>query len=152
VCPEKTLTLREEIAMHGTTTQFDTHTQQSLARLEALAKLMDGAFMLPGTSIRFGLDGIIGLVPVAGDMAAGLVSAYLIWEAKQLGAPKWLIARMVANAFLDTAIGAVPVVGDAFDVLFRANMKNMALLRRHLERKGHRLGGTTIEGEAVRVA
>jgi len=138
--------------MHGTTTQFNTRTPQSLARLEALAKLMDGAFVLPGTSIRFGLDGIIGLVPVAGDMAAGLVSAYLIWEAKQLGAPKWLIARMVANAFLDTAIGAVPVVGDAFDVLFRANMKNMALLRRHLERKGHRLGGTTIEGEAVRVA
>jgi uncharacterized protein DUF4112 len=112
---------------------------------------MDGAFLIPGTTIRFGLDGIVGLIPVAGDMIAGLVSTYLIWEAKQLGAPRWLIARMLANAFLDTAIGSVPVVGDAFDVLFRANMKNMALLRRHLQKKGLRVGGTVIEGEAVPV-
>jgi hypothetical protein len=137
--------------MHGTTIPLEQRTQQSLARLEALAKLMDGAFLIPGTTIRFGLDGIIGLIPVAGDMIAGLVSTYLIWEAKQLGAPRWLIARMLANAFLDTAIGSVPVVGDAFDVLFRANMKNMALLRRHLQKKGLRVGGTVIEGEAVPV-
>jgi hypothetical protein len=93
------------------------------------------------------------LVPVAGDMIAGLVSTYLIWEARQLGAPSWLIARMLANAFLDTTIGAIPVVGDAFDVLFRANMKNMALLRRHLERKGFKrpARGAVIRGEAVRV-
>jgi hypothetical protein len=128
--------------------------QQSLARLEALARLMDGAFVVPGTTIRFGLDGIIGLVPVAGDLIAGLVSAYLIWEARQLGAPSWLIARMLANTFLDTAIGAIPVAGDAFDVLFRANMKNMALLRRHLEKKGYTpaVDGTVIDGEAVRVS
>jgi Domain of unknown function (DUF4112) len=131
------------------TVPLENRTQRSLMRLEALAKLMDGAFIIPGTTIRFGLDGIIGLVPVAGDMLAGLVSAYLIWEARQLGAPRWLIARMVGNAFLDTAIGSVPVLGDAFDVLFRANMKNMALLRRHLEKKGYRLGGTVIEGEVV---
>jgi hypothetical protein len=137
--------------MHGTTGRFGAQTQQSLARLEALAKLMDGAFVIPGTTIRFGLDGIIGLIPVAGDMIAGLVSTYLIWEAKRLGAPRWLIARMLANAFLDTAIGSVPVVGDAFDVLFRANMKNMALLHRYLEKKGLRVGATVIDGEAVRV-
>jgi hypothetical protein len=84
--------------MHGTTTfPLDDLTQQSLARLEALARLMDGVFVLPGTTIRFGLGGIIGLVPVAGDMIAGLVSAYLIWEARQLGAPSWLIARMLAK-------------------------------------------------------
>jgi uncharacterized protein DUF4112 len=126
--------------------------QQSLARLEALAKLMDGAFVVPGTSIRFGLDGIIGLLPVAGDVIAGLVSTYLVWEARQLGAPRWLIGRMLANVFLDTAIGSVPVVGDAFDVLFRANMKNMALLRRYLERKGFKRGGRVIEGEVLRAA
>jgi hypothetical protein len=137
--------------MHGTAIPLENRTQQSLARLEALAKVMDGAFMIPGTTIRFGLDGIIGLIPVAGDMIAGLVSIYLIWEAKQLGAPRWLIARMLANALLDTALGSVPVVGDAFDVLFRANMKNMALLRRHLDKKGYRLGGMAIEGEAARV-
>jgi hypothetical protein len=136
--------------MEGTL-PLDGRTQQSLARLEALAKLMDGAFVLPGTTIRFGLDGIIGLIPVAGDMIAGLVSTYLIWEAQQLGAPGWLIGRMLVNAFLDTAIGSVPIVGDAFDVLFRANMKNMALLRNYLERRGHRVGGTVIDGEAVRV-
>jgi Domain of unknown function (DUF4112) len=137
--------------MHGTTTPLDKSVEASLARLEALAKLMDGAFVIPGTTIRFGLDGIIGLIPVAGDLLAGLVSTYLIWEAKQLGAPRWLIARMLANAFLDTAVGSVPVLGDAFDVLFRANMKNMALLRRYLERKGYRMGGTLFEGESRRV-
>jgi Domain of unknown function (DUF4112) len=139
--------------MHGPYVPPNLASQQSLARLEALAKLMDGAFVLPGTTIRFGLDGIIGLVPVAGDMIAGLVSTYLVWEAKQLGAPSWLIARMLANVLLDTTLGAVPIVGDAFDVLFRANMKNMALLRRHVEKKGYagQGRGPVIEGEAVRV-
>jgi hypothetical protein len=139
--------------MQGRTTRLEAGKQQSVARLEALAQLMDGAFVVPGTSIRFGLDGIIGLVPVAGDLIAGVISTYLIWEARQLGAPRWLIARMLANAFLDTTLGAIPVVGDAFDVLFRANMKNMALLRRHLEKKGYTpaVDGTVIDGEAVRV-
>ena len=72
--------------MHGTTVPLDVGRQQSVARLEALARLMDGAFVVPGTTIRFGLDGIIGLIPVAGDVIAGLVSTYLIWEARQLGA------------------------------------------------------------------
>jgi hypothetical protein len=83
-----------------------------------------------------GLDGLIGLVPVAGDVISGLISSYLIWEARQLGAPKWLIARMMANTLFDTVVGAVPVFGDAFDVMFRANMKNMALLRRYMEKHG----------------
>jgi hypothetical protein len=144
---------RGDAKMHGThIPPYSSDAQQSLVRLEALARLMDGAFVLPGTNIRFGLDGIIGLVPVAGDMIAGLVSTYLVWEARQLGAPRWLIARMLANVFLDTTLGSIPVVGDAFDVLFRANMKNMALLRRHLERKGVMRPGRVIEGEAVRVA
>jgi uncharacterized protein DUF4112 len=140
--------------MQGRTIPLDAGMRQSLARLEALARLMDGAFVVPGTAIRFGLDGIIGLIPVAGDVIAGLVSTYLIWEARQLGAPSWLIARMLVNAFLDTTVGSIPVVGDAFDVLFRANMKNMALLRRHLEKKGFTrpVGGTVIDGEAIRVS
>ena len=117
--------------------RFDgVRTEQSLARLEALARLMDSAFVIPGTNIRMGLDGLIGLVPIAGDLIAGLVSSYLIWEARQLGASRWVIGRMMANTAIDTLVGAVPLVGDAFDVLFRANLKNMALLRRHLERRG----------------
>lgn len=132
---------------------FSGNTEQSVVRLEALARLMDGIFVLPGTNIRMGLDGIIGLIPVAGDVISGLVSSYLIWEARQIGAPKWLIARMVANTFLDTTIGAIPILGDAFDVLFRANMKNMALLRRYMEKRGlTRPAGPVIEGEAVRVS
>ncbi|RPI43580.1 MAG: DUF4112 domain-containing protein [Hyphomicrobiaceae bacterium] len=128
-------------------------TEQSVARVEALARLMDGAFVLPGTNLRFGLEAIVGLLPVAGDMIAGLVSTYLIWEARQLGAPRWLVARMLANTLLDTTIGAIPVLGDAFDVVFRANLKNMTLLRRHLDKKG--LGsaqGRVIDGEVRRAA
>lgn len=131
------------------------YTEQSLARLDLIARLMDGAFVLPGTNIRMGLDALIGVVPVVGDLVSGVISSYLIWEAKRLGAPRWLIARMVANTAIDTVFGAVPVLGDAFDVLFRANLKNMALLRKHLARKGM-LGagagrGPVIEGEAVRI-
>jgi hypothetical protein len=126
--------------------------EESVARLEALGRLMDGAFVLPGTNIRLGLDAIIGLVPVAGDVISGLLSSYLIWEARQLGASRWLIARMMGNTLLDTTIGAIPLVGDAFDLLFRANMKNMALLRRHMEKRGlGRTAGPIIEGEAVRI-
>jgi Domain of unknown function (DUF4112) len=123
-------------------------TQQSLARLEALAQLMDGAFLIPGTNIRVGLDAVIGLVPIAGDLIASLVSSYLIWEARQLGASRWVIGRMIANTALDTLFGAVPIVGD---VLFRANLKNLALLRRHLEKRGRLGGARIIEGEAVRL-
>ena len=133
--------------------RFDgVRTEQSLARLEALARLMDSAFVIPGTNIRMGLDGLIGLVPIAGDLIAGLVSSYLIWEARQLGASRWVIGRMMANTAIDTLVGAVPLVGDAFDVLFRANLKNMALLRRHLERRGVTRAGSepVIEGEVVR--
>lgn len=127
-------------------------TEQSLARLEALARLMDGAFTIPGTTIRVGLDGLIGLLPVVGDVINGIVSSYLIWEARQLGASRWVIGRMMANTAVDTLFGAVPLIGDAFDVLFRANMKNMALLRRHLERRGTQLGkGPVIEGKAIRL-
>jgi hypothetical protein len=140
------------MTMHGTSKPAPGGTEGAVARMEALARLMDGAFVLPGTNIRLGLDAIVGLVPVAGDVISGIISSYLIWEARQLGAPKWLIGRMMANTLLDTTIGAIPVVGDAFDILFRANMKNMALLRRHMEKRGlTRAVGPIIEGEAVRV-
>ena len=128
-------------------------TQQSVARLEALAKLMDSAFTIPGTNIRMGLDGIIGLVPIAGDLISGLISSYLIWEARRLGASRWVIGRMMTNTLIDTVFGAVPVVGDAFDVVFRSNIRNLALLKKHLARKGVVVGrgdGPIVEGEAIR--
>jgi len=119
----------------------------ALARLDALARVMDSLIALPGTRIRLGADAVIGLVPVAGDLLAGGISLYLIWEAKRLGASKLVLWRMVANTLLDTAIGAVPIAGDIFDVAFRANKKNVRLLQRHLQ--GRRRAPQTPAGEAM---
>ena len=94
-------------------------------------------------------------MPGIGDVISGLISSYLIWEARQLGAPRWLIGRMMANTLLDTTVGAIPILGDAFDVMFRANMKNMALLRRHMGKRGlasREPRGPIIEGQATRIS
>jgi Domain of unknown function (DUF4112) len=125
---------------------------RALIRLEALAKLMDGAIVIPGTNVRMGLDGLIGLIPGIGDVVSGVISSYLIWEARQLGASKWLIARMVGNTALDTVIGAIPIAGDVFDVMFRANIKNMKLLRQHIEKQAPRPNSPpVIDGDYLRV-
>lgn len=108
--------------------------EERIARIDALATLMDTAFVIPGTEIRFGLDALIGLVPGVGDAIATLMSLYIVNEARALGAPRLLVARMVANVALDGVVGAVPLVGDVFDVAFRANRRNMALLRAHLDK------------------
>jgi hypothetical protein len=108
---------------------------QRLARLEALSRLFDTALIIPGTNIRFGLDALIGLVPGVGDVITTATSLYLVHEARQLGAPKRLILRMVGNIALDGIVGAVPLVGDAFDVMLRSNRRNIAMLRDHLERR-----------------
>jgi len=108
--------------------------EERLARIDALSRLLDTAFILPGTNIRFGLDALIGLVPGIGDVITTAMSLYIVNEARALGAPRLLIARMMMNVALDGVVGAVPLVGDAFDVAFRANRRNMALLRDHLER------------------
>lgn len=99
-----------------------------LTRLRRLARLMDAQFGLPGTRFRFGVDGLVGLAPVAGDLLTGLVSLYVVWEARSLGAPPALLARMLANVAVDVAGGALPVVGDLFDAAFKANIRNVALL------------------------
>jgi uncharacterized iron-regulated membrane protein len=124
-------------------------TQASLARVDALARLMDSAVAIPGTSIRLGLDALIGLVPVAGDVISSAISTYIVWEARRLGVSRWTVARMLANTAVDTVIGAIPVIGDAFDVAFRGNMRNLALLRAHIARNDPR--GPVIEGSAVRL-
>jgi hypothetical protein len=109
--------------------------EQRLARLEAVAKLLDIAFVLPGTKIRYGIDGIIGLIPVVGDIIATALSLWLVREARALGAPWHITARMLGNVAIQGVVGAVPVAGDAFDVLFRANIRNARMLRRWLERQ-----------------
>jgi Domain of unknown function (DUF4112) len=113
----------------------DLNREQRLARLDALSKLFDTALIIPGTHIRFGLDALIGLVPGIGDLITTATSLYLVYEARQLGAPKHLILRMIGNMALDGMVGAIPLVGDAFDVMFRSNRRNMTLLRNHLDRR-----------------
>jgi hypothetical protein len=108
---------------------------ERVARLDALATLLDTAFILPGTNVRFGFDALIGLVPGIGDAITTAISLYIVREAHQLGAPLHLIMRMLANVALDGFVGAVPVVGDAFDVLWRANRRNVRLLREWLARE-----------------
>lgn len=132
---------------------YDIEREQALERLDALAKLMDSAFLVPGTNVRMGLDGLLGLVPVLGDLVSGAISSYIIWEARRLGASRWIIGRMAMNTLIDTTIGAIPIVGDAFDVMFRTNVRNLALLRKHLARKGltSSTSGRVIEGEAIRL-
>ena len=110
--------------------------EQRMARLDAVAKLLDIAFILPGTKIRYGIDGLIGLIPVVGDIIATALSLWLVREARALGAPWHVTARMLGNVAVQGVIGTVPVAGDAFDVLFRANMRNARILRRWLERQG----------------
>jgi hypothetical protein len=107
-----------------------------IARLDTLANLLDTALTVPGTNIRFGLDGLIGLLPGIGDAVTTLTSLYIVHEAYQLGAPRHLIARMLANVALDGVVGAVPLVGDAFDVFWRSNRRNMALLKDYLRSQG----------------
>ena len=108
--------------------------EERLARIDALSRLLDTAFVIPGTSIRFGIDALIGLVPGIGDAITTVMALYIVSEARALGAPRLLIARMLANVALDGLVGAVPLAGDVFDVAFRANRRNMALLRGHLDR------------------
>jgi hypothetical protein len=109
--------------------------EQRLARLEAIAKLLDIAFILPGTNIRYGIDGLIGLIPVVGDLITTAISLWLVREARALGAPWHITARMLANVALDGAVGMVPLAGDAFDVMFRANVRNVRLLKRWMEKQ-----------------
>lgn len=114
----------------------------AVARLDALARVMDSAFQIPGTNIRMGVDALLGLLPVVGDAISATISSYLIWEAKQMGASKFLLARMAGNVAIDTVIGAVPFAGDIFDVAYKANVKNIALLKKHVDKQGLRHAGT----------
>jgi hypothetical protein len=101
--------------------------------LDLLSRVLDTWFRIPGTSIRFGLDGIIGLVPGIGDVLAGLASCIIVLAAWVRGVPYVTIARMVINLAIDVLIGAIPLLGDAFDIAWKANRRNYALLTRHIE-------------------
>ena len=114
------------------------------ARVEAMEKLLERSFVIPGTKIPFGLDSIIGLVPVLGDVVTAAMGAYMVWEARNLGMSKWHLLRMTANVGVDTVLGAIPLVGDAFDLVFRSNSKNLRIIKKHLDK--HHPGTRIIEG------
>ncbi len=106
--------------------------RQSFERLDQLSRLLDTAFEIPGTNIRMGIDGLIGLIPGIGDFAGMLLSGYIILEAARLGASRVVLVRMIGNVLLESALGIIPVIGDAFDIYFKANRRNVALMRRHM--------------------
>lgn len=118
--------------------------QSARHRVEALEKLLERSFVIPGTKIPFGLDSVAGLVPVLGDLITAAMGAYMIWEARNLGMSKWQLMRMTANVGIDTALGAIPLVGDAFDFIWRSNSKNLRIIRKHLDK--HHPGTRIIEG------
>ncbi|MBU7579330.1 MAG: DUF4112 domain-containing protein [Porphyrobacter sp.] len=114
------------------------------ARVVMMERLLERSFTLPGINMPVGLDALIGLVPVLGDIVTSAMGAYIVWEARNLGLPKWKLMRMGANVLFDTAIGAIPLVGDAADLLFRSNTRNLRILLRHLDK--HHPETRVIEG------
>lgn len=103
-----------------------------LTRLRRMAWLIDGAFKLPGTRFRFGLNSVIGLLPVGGDAILGLLSLYIIYEAARLGVPKPKLARMAANVGIEVVGGSVPIIGDLFDMALKANLRNLKIIEDHM--------------------
>ena len=113
-------------------------------RMEAMERLLERSLVIPGTKIPVGLDSVVGLLPVIGDAIAAALGAYLLWEARNLGLPRWKLWRMAGNIAFDTAVGAVPVAGDIFDFAFRSNSRNLRLVQRHLDK--HHPATKVIEG------
>ncbi|MCB2060962.1 MAG: DUF4112 domain-containing protein [Novosphingobium sp.] len=113
-------------------------------RIEALEALLERAFVIPGLNRPVGLDAIAGLVPVAGDFVAAALGLYIVWEARNLGMPKWQLARMLGHVGFDALLGSVPVAGDLFDFVYRSNSRNLRIIRKHLDR--HHPETTILEG------
>ena len=103
-------------------------------RVDMLERVLERAIVIPGLNRGVGLDAVMGFVPVAGDVIAGVMGLYLVWEAHNLGMPKRTVARMLLSVGMDTTLGAVPIIGDVFDLLFRSNTRNLRLVRRHLDK------------------
>ncbi|NVJ71614.1 MAG: DUF4112 domain-containing protein [Alphaproteobacteria bacterium] len=114
---------------HNRLTETD---RKRAKRIHRLARLLDNQFRIPGTDIRFGLDGILGLIPGAGDTVSAAMAAYIIFEAFRLGVSRRIIAKMVGNVTLDWVIGAIPIIGDIFDIGFKANTRNIRLIEEEI--------------------
>jgi len=120
-------------------------------RVEAMERVLERLFVIPGTKQKVGLDVILDVVPVVGDIAAAALGTYIVWEAKNLGMSKWQMARMSGNVGLNWVLGlasVVPVVGVIPTLLFRSNSRNLKIIRRHLDK--HHAATATIEAQATR--
>jgi hypothetical protein len=115
-----------------------------LQRLVKVARFMDTAVGIPGTRFRFGADSVLGLIPVFGDSAGALVGLAIINEGRRLGLPKRKLARMLYNVGIDAAVGSVPLVGDAFDIYFKAHKRNIRMILDHFELTEHDLGARSV--------
>jgi len=108
---------------------------RALTEVETLAWLLDNSIPVPGTGgRRLGIDALIGLVPVVGDVISGGMGLFVVWRASRMGLPRVVVARMLANSAVDLLIGSIPIIGDAFDLWFKANTRNLGIMRRHIER------------------
>jgi hypothetical protein len=103
-------------------------------RIEAMEHLLERAFVVPGVNQPVGLDAIVGLIPVAGDLIGAALGLYIVWEARNLGMSKWQLARMTGRVGFDAALGSIPFAGDLFDFLYRSNSRNLQAIRKHLDR------------------
>ena len=125
-----------------------TDPQSVRQRVEAMEKLLERMVVIPGINRPVGLDVILDLVRVVGDVAAAALGAYIVWEARNLGMSRWQIARMAGNVGFDWMLGLIPWVGAIPDFFFRSNTRNLRIIKRHLDR--HHARGATIEGQVIR--
>jgi hypothetical protein len=117
-------------------------------RVEALEKLLERMFVIPGTKQTVGLDVILDLIPIAGDIVAAALGAYIVWEARNLGMSRWTIARMAGNVGFDWLLGLIPWVGAIPDFFFRSNSRNLKMIKRHLDK--HHAATATVEGQVTK--
>ncbi len=119
---------------------FQSHSPDSrraaIRRIDVLSRLFDTAFVFPGTKVRFGIEAILRLIPGVGDVAASSLSAYLLYEAHRLEVPPHIFGRLVANVAIEGVVGAVPLLGDIFDIGFRANRRNLRILNDYFQEEG----------------
>ena len=118
--------------------------KSAISNVESMATWMDSRFTIPGTKIRFGLDALIGLIPGAGDFATLFISGYMINILARNGASGFVVARMALNIVIDAILGSIPILGDIFDVAFKANVRNMKLMREHYVEGRHKGGAWKI--------
>jgi hypothetical protein len=126
-----------------------TDPQSVRQRVEAMERVLERLFVIPGTKQQVGLDVILDLVPVVGDIAAAALGAYIVWEGRNVGMSKWQLSRMAGNVGVDWLLGLIPWVGAVPDFFFRSNTRNLKMIKKHLDK--HHPGTRTIEADATRI-